>query len=418
MPQAAAVPGVPGIMSFDGCSCDGGGVCGPCGPCNPDGCGPFCVGDCCGTPPSHRLWLSGEYLLWWIKGQSLPALVTTGSTADAVPGALGQPGTVILYGNGHVENDARSGARFRFGWWFDDEHTIALDGSFFFLGQRSVNFNAGSVGSPALFRPFFNPGFVFNPGTGTFVPTAPFEDAEAVAFPGLLAGGVSVTQKSRLWGYEANLRTNLCNGCCKGCDYTVDGFVGFRSLGLDESLAVGENLVSLSPAVPGTIALRDSFATTNRFYGGQVGLDSELRCGPWFLDLTTKVALGSVHQMVNVSGATMITDATGAVMLSPGGLLTQGSNIGRFTHDHFGVLPEVGVNFGYQLTPGLRCFVGYNFLYLSSVVRPAQQIDRAVNPTLIPLNGSPMMGPAQPSFTRRETDFYAQGLNVGLEFHW
>jgi hypothetical protein len=198
----------------------------------------------------------------------------------------------------------------------------------------------------------------------------------------------------------------------------VDGYVGFRSLGLDESLNISENLVSLSPAAPGNILVTDNFATSNRFYGGQVGLDSELRYGNWFLDLSTKVALGNVHQVVNISGSTLVTDATGAATLSQGGLLTQASNIGRYTHDRFAVLPEVGLNFGYQVTANLRCFVGYNFLYLSSVVRPAQQIDRVVNPTFIPLNGTAPMGPARPSFALRDTDFYAQGVNFGLEFRW
>lgn len=394
------------------CGACGGGPC--CG--NPDGCGGFCLNDCCGVP-GHRFWLSGEYLMWWIKGQSLPPLVTAGSPNDQFPGAVGQPGTVVLFGNGHVENEMRSGARFRAGWWFDDEHTIGIDGSFFFLGARGVGFLAASPGSPALFRPFFNAGFAFNAATGLFEPVAPAEDAQKVAFPGQLAGRVNVDMASRLWGYEINLRSNLCNGCCGCCWYGVDGYVGFRSLGLDEKLAVSEGLTALAPP-GGSIFVNDQFKTRNRFYGGQVGLDTEFRHGRCFLDLGTKVALGGVHQVVDIQGNTVVTDAAGGMMIGTGGLLTQTSNIGRHTRDRFAVMPEVGVNLGYQVCDNLRVFVGYNVLYLSSVVRPAQQIDRVVNPTLLPLAGSAPMGPPRPAPTLRDTDFYAQGVNFGLELRY
>ena len=183
----------------------------------------------------------------------MPALVTTGpapmvidSTPGQITGSLGRSDTTVLFGNGNVADDARSGGRFRVGWWFDDDHTVGIDGSFFFLGQATRNFSATSFGSPALFRPFLNSGFTFVPGTG-FVGSGPFQDAEAVAFPGALAGTVDVRQTSKLWGYDANLRTNLCNGCCKGFGYTIDGYAGFRSLTLDETLQIDESLASLLP---------------------------------------------------------------------------------------------------------------------------------------------------------------------------
>jgi Putative beta barrel porin-7 (BBP7) len=384
--------------------------------CNADGCGRFCIDDCCG-PPNHSFWASAEYLAWWVKGQTLPVLVTAGNPADALPGALGQPGTTVLYGGGRVADDVRSGARFRAGWWFDDEHTIGIDASFFFLNQETRNFTASSFGAPALFRPFQNVGFTFVQGVG-FVPSSPFENAEKVAFPSQLVGAVNVHQTSQLWGYEANLRTNLCNGCSNGHSWTVDAYGGFRSIVLDESLQINESLASLVPDHPGSIAVADQFKTKNDFYGGQLGLNSEYRRGRWFLDLNTRVALGDVHQVVEINGATLTSDPTG-VSLSRGGLLAQGSNIGSYSRDRFAVVPEVGLNVGYQVTECLRVFVGYNALYISSVVRPADQIDRRVNPTQIPGGGGTLVGPANPAFTSfHGTDFYAQGLNFGLEFRW
>jgi hypothetical protein len=128
--------------------------------------------------------------------------------------------------------------------------------------------------------------------------------------------------------------------------------------------------------------------------------------------------MGDMHEVVKVSGATTITDATGA-HTSGGGLLAQGSNIGNYSRDRFALVPELGLNFGYQLTDCVRLFVGYNLLYVSTVARPGDQIDRTVNPTQIPrLGGAGLTGPARPAFMFGGTDFYAQGLNLGVEFRW
>jgi hypothetical protein len=391
-------------------------ACGAPKACDADGSGHFCVDDCC-APPHNTFWGSAEYLLWWVKGQHLPPLVTAGNPANDIPGALGQPGTVLLFG-GQQADDARSGLRLRGGWWLDEEHTVGIDGSVFFLGQQTKNFTAGSLGSPALFRPFLNAGFTFVPGTG-FVQGAPFEDAEAVAFPGALAGSVNVRQTSELWGYDANLRTSLWDGSCHGVCWNVDGYAGFRSLGLNESVQVTENLTSLLTSAPGSITVFDKFKADNTFYGGQVGLETELRWKRWFLDLNTRLAMGDVHEVVQISGATTIADSTG-VHTSSGGLLAQGTNIGNYSRDRFALVPELGLNVGYQLTDCVRLFVGYNLLYVSNVARPGEQIDRAVNPTQIPRFGGTgsLVGPAVPAFTFHGTDFYAQGLNLGLEFRW
>jgi hypothetical protein len=384
---------------------------------NQDGCGSFCVNDCCGAP-SNRWWVTAEGLVWWVKGQPLPPLVTTGSPADAIPGAIGQPHTAVLFGASTVGDDARGGGRLRAGWWCDDDHLFGIDLGFFGLGQDNTTFGAGSPGSPALFRPFTNAGFVFNSTTGTFVPTAPFEDAEKVAFPGQLAGNVNVRLTSELWGYEANVRTNLLHGCCNCWSWNVDGYAGYRGLGLDESLGVSETLVSTIPGMPGVIAVQDSFQTKNRFNGGQIGLDSELRFGRWFLDVNGRFAVGNVRQTVDIFGQTAVTDALGGIIVSPGGLLAQPTNMGHFSRDRCAILPEGTFSVGYQVTGWFRVFAGYNLLYISSVVRPEGVVNRVVNPTQIPLNGTAFTGSAQPALTFHGTDFFAQGLNVGLEFRW
>ena len=56
--------------------------------------------------------VTAEFLLWWTKAQggNVP-LLTTGPGTDPVPGALGQPNTVVLLSTRDLEDNFRPGAR-------------------------------------------------------------------------------------------------------------------------------------------------------------------------------------------------------------------------------------------------------------------------------------------------------------------
>ena len=70
---------------------------------------------------------------------------------------------------------------------------------------------------------------------------------------------------------------------------------------------------------------------------------------------------------------------------------------------------------GWRITPSIRAFVSYTFLYDSEVVRPGNLIDRTINPGLLPT--SPFFGaagPPRPAFSPSNTDFWAQGMSIGV----
>jgi hypothetical protein len=360
-----------------------------------------------GSSPG-RVWVRGEYLLWWIKNGPVPPLVTAGPAGGA--GVLGQPGTVTLFGPGSdLTGSPLSGGRFTAGAWLDEEQTFGLEGGYFFLGSNTRGFAAGGTGapgSPVVARPFFNA-------------LAGREDSELVASPGVLGGVVGVASSSRLQGFEANA---LCKLCC-GCTYRLDALAGFRYLDLRESLGITENL-TVPPTVPllgGTnFLLNDRFDVQNRFYGGQVGVRGEVWYGRLFAALAGKVALGDVHQSVDVNGTTRIASPTFGVTTQPGGLLALPSNSGHFTRDRFAVVPEGSLAVGVQATDNVRVSVGYTFLGWSAVARPGDQIDRAVNPSALPSSGgaAAATGPARPAFLFKDTDFWAQGLTLAIEFRF
>jgi hypothetical protein len=325
--------------------------------------------------------------------------VTQGSAGDVIPGALGAPGTLLLYGNNAVGSGPRSGGRVMLGYWFGDEHALGIEAGGFALGNRTTNFTATSLGNPILARP------IVDAATGT-------QTVELVAGPNALAGTISISDRSSFWGYEANLRTNLC--CCCRC-YT-DLIVGFRSLGLDEKLGINENLTVLR-APGGSFVVNDQFNATNRFYGGQIGTVSQYQLGRWSFDFITKLAIGNTRQTVDISGSTVINDPrTGTTTTNVGGLLALPSNIGHYHRDLFGFVPEAGINVGYQLTDHCRLYLGYNLIYWTNVVRPGNQIDLVVNTAQLP--PAQPGGPARPAFAFHGSDYWAQGVNFGLEFRY
>ncbi|MEI8380327.1 MAG: BBP7 family outer membrane beta-barrel protein [Planctomycetota bacterium] len=122
--------------------------------------------------------------------------------------------------------------------------------------------------------------------------------------------------------------------------------------------------------------------------------------------------------VVRINGSTVFTSSTGTSVTQNGGLLALPTNIGSYSRDQFSVVPEVGLNVGRQLTDNVRVYVGYTLIYWSSVVRPGDQIDPVINPTQLPTPTGPgtLVGPARPAFAFHDTDFWAQGINFGLEF--
>ena len=381
-----------------------------------------------------------EFLMWWIRGMNAPPLVSTG-TLPPPPVFTGIENPRVLYGNGVVGGQFMPGARFSAGAWFDCCQTCGIEGSFFFLGRRTDRFRADSVEDnlPVLLRPItapnlvngvpigetnevtaFPPGFVFPPGS-------PFAGQPVASQTGV----IDVTTSSALWGAELNLKEALkvCGTCCGGV--RVDLFGGFRFLDLQEYLRVNENVVlgngDLFGRPAGTrLFLQDFFGTRNDFYGGQLGLHAEWRRQRWFAELRSSFAFGDTHQHLLIDGFLTETPPGGTTTVFPGGLLAlPGANIGSYNIDRFSFVTEQTLNFGYQLRPWCRAFVGYNFLFWTNVMRPGDQIDRVVDVTRIPRFLPPPIAatiapvvPPRPMVLFRQTDFWAQDIQLGVELKY
>ena len=146
-----------------------------------------------------RFWARTDYLLWWSKNGPLSApLATAGSSSDAVPGALGQPHTAVLYGGNGIDFGAQGGFRLDWGWWLNERETLGIESGFFFVGGNAPRFSAfsNSFGFPVIARP------TINAATSQ-------ETSYADSMPGDFSGGITISNTSQLFSWDINGAVNL-----------------------------------------------------------------------------------------------------------------------------------------------------------------------------------------------------------------
>ena len=185
---------------------------------------------------TENFWIEGDYLLAWMRNGDIDSpLITTGSAADAVPGAIGQPNTTVVFGDHHYNYHRSSGVRAAIGGYMGVDRALSFDVDAFWIFAKEKHFNISSdvSGSPLIARPFFDV------STGT-------ENAELVSNPGLFSGTSSGLVKTQLWGGEFNIGYHPCKNTSAG-----DLFIGFRYLRLFEKIRIKDEMLPLAGGVSG-----------------------------------------------------------------------------------------------------------------------------------------------------------------------
>ncbi len=359
----------------------------------------------------RQLYLRADYLLWWGKGLWTPPLVTTSTAGTPLgdAGVLGLSSTSILFPTETLADASQSGGRARIGYWFDPCDTMAVEGTYFAIGQANGSFYGDTSEYPILARPFVN-----------VTPNNWSNDAQVISYPGLYSGAIAVQGTSSLQGAEVIVRHLMS----RGHTWRIDWTLGWRYNRLDDNLVINANRLTLgSPTAPttgATLSEHDQFSADNYFNGVQLGIITETRRHRWWLETRATLALGNNRSIVTIDGqSTAVTPVPGGSFTTntyPGGLLAMPSNMGTFYNDDFAVVPQIGVNLGFEVCGGLWATVGYNFMYWSRVARPGEQIDSDLN--LSQALGGNLTGLARPSFTGLVTDYWAQGLNFGLAYRF
>lgn len=340
------------------------------------------------------LYGSAEYLMWWTKDSPAPVPLVTDDVL--------RPGTRVLLGGDDVGLGGRNGARFTVGDSLNPDWAVEAVGFFLSTGTESRSVaGPGLSGSPDLLIPFFDP-------------TVPGENATNLSLAGQFSGAAQETLRSHLWGIELNgVKALTTQG-----PWRVELLGGVRYLKLAEEYSVTTSSPDLGPGPVNVFVTQDIFDAANDFYGAQLGLRARYQAGNFIAGAAVKVAVGVMHQSVDVAGGLATNQFTIPVVSYAGGYFAQPTNIGSHTRNVAAVVPEASLNVGYRLASWLSIIAGYTFLYASNVARPGEQIDRTVNPTQSlsfggPV-GKPLVGEARPRFRFEGSDFWAHGLSAGL----
>ena len=387
-------------------------------------------------------WLEGEYLLWKIKENPLPApLLTRAAFSDPLPGAIGQPGTEVLLGQDSFHTAWMNGFRVMAGAAVGKNFEIT--GNYFLLPTTSRSKSFGTTGEPGsrnLAVPIFDVTGVFGlggvPGETLFILPGPLDDE-----PGF-SGKFDCRIGSRLQGAELDALYHLLSPT----HFALDLITGFRWFQLHESLHFeGKTHTAVSfSSTPAFYNFSDRFVTTNNFFGAQIGIDGQYRRKKWRLEGMVKGGLGGVQEKVKIKGSSQTSSGNlffetlgTATRTLPGGVFAEPTQRGEHSKGRFAYNFEGRVGAVYKPLKSLEIDLGYTFFWLSQTLRPGKQIDRKINTTLtalanasrdtvgtgtgpIPFGDSGPApapeGPKKPSPRFRASSFYLHGLDVGLIF--
>jgi hypothetical protein len=408
----------------------------------------------------QRWYGSAEYILWRLKDTPLPeSFVTLPVTTTGI----NQFNSSVNISNGSINYGGRSGARFTLGYWIDPA-TCGIENTGFWVEKRNNEvLNTQQVNQTLNLTIIQN--VVITSSTPGGLVFTPQQIPVTVSLPAVInvtASGSVIP--SSFWGDEMNVRSTKCyfGGL------SVDFLAGFRYINLSEGVQLGQtttlqiaqpnglftaglltpngtggftNLPTIPPPIAGVTTILavntvNQMMTHNNFFGANFGTS-------WDWAITDrihfegygKIGVGAMVESFTYTGGSAVTTAAVAGFV-PGATIP---NLSFFNYGktQYAVTPELNLKLGYQLSRCLRATIGYNFLYLSSVMRPGEQI--SFNPfnvnntasattttttttptgsaTNLNVAGSNISVPSsqQPIFAPTSSDFWAQGLTIGLE---
>lgn len=359
-------------------------------------------GDIISTP---RVWGTAEYLLWWVAPANSPPLIT------AVPGVVVGTGgggmlpdgaSAVVFPTGRqVEFGAHSGGRWTLGADFND--CFGFDISGFVLETRSKGAAGISDGTVLAFaQPYIEA-------------MSGVQQNLYVSLPGQYVGAATAVIDTQLWGMDVNARTRWYGLLSSRNDATA----GFRYLALDESIQA----TGLAYFPDGTYqGNNDVIRTSNRFYGGQVGIASRFGslARGFGVETNYKLAMGGVHQRAELSGANSYLRPGQPIDTEFVGLYARPANLGVFDRTMFAAVSDLAVNLTYNFSPAAQVFFGYSIIYITNVLRPGEVVDPVLNGENIRFNAEDVAptGVIAPRNRLEGHDFWAQGLNFGFKFQY
>lgn len=357
----------------------------------------------CLSPAGSCFFVSLDYLLWWMKPVCLkPPILTAGSPLDAVPGAIGQPGTSVLVGETRYEFAGASGLRPKIGFFLTDDARLSVEVEAFAL--ETVASHTGYIAGPN--------------SPNTYLPyVAPDASHQALPFaaPGIVNGSVLSTGTSRLWGGEVNGVLLALFNDYERCRLQLSILGGFRYLELKDRITLRNSQTLAGNPNVGAFG-EASMETLNQFYGVQLGQRLEYVWRRGSLGFYGKLAVGETNLGSDFRGTPLVGTPIFPGVI-PGPIQVLPSNAGTQSVYRISLVPEIGTNLKIAITDRAIVNLGYSLIYMNRILCPGDLMDPRVNPTQLPFRG-PVQGPLLPALGTIHTDYFAHGINAGLEFRF
>jgi hypothetical protein len=193
---------------------------------------------------------------------------------------------------------------------------------------------------------------------------------------------------------------------CRGYDSRWNFLTGWNYTRVGEELQLTtRSTVLTDPTIAaGTvITTRDKFTARNEFNGAILGLEWIRYVGCWSTQAMLRTSIGGMHETALVGGGGSATFNGQTTILD--GVFTGASNVGRRSRNEFTAITEANFNLAYRFNPCTQLTVGYTFMYWNDILAAGTGID-----TVVGAAGAT----TRPQFNFRHSDFWVQGLSLGV----
>jgi Putative beta barrel porin-7 (BBP7) len=388
------------------------------------------------APLYPRFFLGGEYLAWKLNNTTVNPIVfnVPEGLLQTAPTTIsfdqnGGPQSIVsvsnnsslllqsqaqLSQNSIVDYGMQSGMRFSAGYYLEQDSGLSVNGNFILVPKNSYYLSSvtGLNDFPVLLETGFNNSlnFTIPSNIAGQAPTMVTQNY-AIVLSRQVDSSIFANASTYIAGGELNVRgKDFLIG-----DMNFSGLLGFRYFQFKEAFDVSSQYTIFRPngvtdvqninvngnVVSAPIALNyptpininsasnDQIKVYNHFIGPQIGINADYHYNRWSVMTGFNLGIGVMHQVAKISSSTTQTvktetstqNAAGQITSttntsttnSAGGLLFSPVDVGQYSRNQFGLLPEINAKLGFKATERIKLTVGYDFLLLANVLRAPNQ---------------------------------------------
>ena len=388
------------------------------------------------APLYPRFFLGGEYLAWKLNNTTVNPIVfnVPEGLLQTAPTTIsfdqnGDPQSIVsvsnnsslllqsqaqLSQNSIVDYGMQSGMRLSAGYYLEQDSGLSVNGNFILLPKNSYYLSSvtGLNDFPVLLETGFNNSlnFTIPSNIAGQAPTMVTQNY-AIVLSRQVDSSIFANASTYIAGGELNVRgRDFLIG-----DMNFSGLLGFRYFQFKEAFDVSSQYTIFRPngvtdvqninvngdIVSAPIALNfptpininsasnDQIKVYNHFIGPQIGINADYHYNRWSVMTGFNLGIGVMHQVAKISSSTTQTVKTETSTQNPagqitsttntsttnsaGGLLFSPTDVGQYSRNQFGLLPEINAKLGFKATERIKLTVGYDFLLLANVLRAPNQ---------------------------------------------